>query len=68
MAALRALPADQRRAVVLHYLADLTVEQVATETGASVSAVTSRLARGRAALQELLTEDRTDDRTEERHV
>ncbi len=52
--ALRRIPADQRRAIVLHYLADLTLEQAAAETGASVSAVKSRLARGRAALAPLL--------------
>jgi RNA polymerase sigma-70 factor (ECF subfamily) len=62
--ALRRLPADQRRAIVLHYLADLTVEQTAAETGASVSAVKSRLARGRVALATLLN----DDSSEERYV
>jgi RNA polymerase sigma-70 factor (ECF subfamily) len=62
--ALRQLPADQRRAIVLHYLADLTVEQAAAESGASVSAVKSRLARGRAALAALLD----DDCPEERYV
>jgi RNA polymerase sigma-70 factor (ECF subfamily) len=64
VAALRTLPADQRRAIVLYHLADLTVEQVATETGASVSATKSRLARGRAALLSTLQ----DDHAEERHV
>ena len=62
--ALRRLPADQRRAIVLHYLADLTLEQAAAETGASVSAVKSQLARGRAALAALLN----DDSSEERYV
>jgi RNA polymerase sigma-70 factor (ECF subfamily) len=54
--ALRKLPAKQRTAVVLHHLADLSVEQVAVETGASVSAVKQQLVRGRAALAELLGE------------
>ena len=54
--ALRQLPAKQRTAVVLHHLADLSVEQVAAETGASVSAVKQQLVRGRAALAELLGE------------
>jgi RNA polymerase sigma-70 factor (ECF subfamily) len=54
--ALRKLPAKQRTAVVLHHLADLSVEQVAAETGASVSAVKQQLVRGRAALAELLGE------------
>jgi len=62
VAALRKLPADQRRAVVLHHLADLTVEQVAQETGATVRATKSRLARGRAALQHLLQDEQTEDR------
>ncbi len=49
-AALRLLPAEQRRAVVLHHLCDLSVEQVAAETGAPTGTVKARLARGRAAL------------------
>lgn len=52
--ALRRLPEQQRVAIVLHHLADLTVEQVAGETGASVSAVKAQLVRGRAALAQLL--------------
>jgi RNA polymerase sigma-70 factor (ECF subfamily) len=48
--ALRRLPEDQRRAIVLHHLADLSVEQVAARTGAPVSAVRSRLSQARAAL------------------
>ena len=62
--ALRRLPRGQRRVLVLHYLVDLSVEQVAAETGASVSAVKSRLARGRAALLTLLE----DSHPEERYV
>jgi RNA polymerase sigma-70 factor (ECF subfamily) len=48
--ALRTLTEHQRRAVVLHYLCDLSVEDVAAETGTTVNAVKARLARGRAAL------------------
>ena len=62
--ALRHLAADQRRAIVLHYLVDLTIDQVAQETGCSVSAVKSRLARARTALAPLLD----PDLTKERHV
>jgi RNA polymerase sigma-70 factor, ECF subfamily len=47
---LRKLPAEQRRALVLFYLCDLTVDQVAAETGARVGTVKARLSRGRAAL------------------
>lgn len=55
--ALAALPDKQRLAIVLHHLADLPVEQVARETGASVAAVKQQLARGRAALAGLLDEE-----------
>ncbi|GAB2926961.1 SigE family RNA polymerase sigma factor [Streptomyces heilongjiangensis] len=48
--ALRRLPEAQRMAVVLHHLCDLSVEQVASETGAPVGTVKARLSRGRAAL------------------
>ncbi|MFB7509114.1 SigE family RNA polymerase sigma factor, partial [Streptomyces broussonetiae] len=50
VAALRRLPETQRMAVVLHHLCDLSVEQVASETGAPVGTVKARLSRGRAAL------------------
>ena len=56
VAALRRLPEAQRRAVVLHHLCDLSVEQVAAETGAPVGTVKARLSRGRAALAALLTD------------
>lgn len=56
IAALRELPQKQREAIVLHHLVDLPVEQVAAETGSSVSAVKKQLTRGRAALSVLLTE------------
>ncbi|CBG71522.1 putative sigma factor [Streptomyces scabiei 87.22] len=48
--ALRRIPEAQRMAVVLHHLCDLSVEQVASETGAPVGTVKARLSRGRAAL------------------
>jgi RNA polymerase sigma-70 factor, ECF subfamily len=48
--ALRELPAEQRRAVVLYHLCDRTVAEIAAETGAPVGTVKARLARGRAAL------------------
>jgi RNA polymerase sigma-70 factor, ECF subfamily len=50
VAALRRIPPEQRRALVLYHVCDLTVDQIAAETGARVSAVKARLARGRAAL------------------
>jgi RNA polymerase sigma-70 factor (ECF subfamily) len=49
-AALRGLPEAQRHAIVLFYLCDRSVEQVAAETGAPVGTVKARLSRGRTAL------------------
>jgi RNA polymerase sigma-70 factor, ECF subfamily len=48
--ALRKVPAEQRRALVLYHLCDLTVAQIAAETGVPAGTVKARLARGRAAL------------------
>lgn len=56
IAALRCLPAEQRRALVLHHLVDLPVAEVARETGAPEGTVKARLSRGRAALAALLNE------------
>ncbi|MET7426810.1 SigE family RNA polymerase sigma factor [Dactylosporangium sp. NPDC005555] len=50
VAALRTLPEQHRRAVVLHYLADLSVTEIAVETGAAVGTVKSWLHRGRVQL------------------
>lgn len=52
--ALRGLPAQQRRAVVLHHLVGLSVEEIAVETEVAVGTVKSRLARGRETLARLL--------------
>jgi RNA polymerase sigma-70 factor, ECF subfamily len=48
--ALRKLPAEQRRAVVLYHLCDRTIAEIAAETSAPVGTVKARLARGRNAL------------------
>jgi RNA polymerase sigma-70 factor, ECF subfamily len=48
--ALRQVPADQRRALVLYHVCDQSVAQIAAETGVPVGTVKARLARGRAAL------------------
>jgi RNA polymerase sigma-70 factor (ECF subfamily) len=48
--ALRTLPADQRRVLVLHHMAGRSVEDVADEVGVAVGTVKSRLSRGRTAL------------------
>jgi RNA polymerase sigma-70 factor (sigma-E family) len=52
--ALSVLPLNQRQVVVLHYLLDLPVEQVAAELGIPTGTVKSRLARARVALTPLL--------------
>jgi RNA polymerase sigma-70 factor (ECF subfamily) len=60
MSALGKLPVKQRQAVVLYHLVDLSVEEVAAETGSSVSAVKKQLERGRAALADLLGDSDSD--------
>jgi RNA polymerase sigma-70 factor, ECF subfamily len=57
--ALRKLPAEQRRAIVLFHVCDLTVAEIAAETGAPPGTVKARLARGRAALAGSLRETAT---------
>jgi RNA polymerase sigma-70 factor, ECF subfamily len=54
--ALKQLPEVQRRALVLHHIADLSVQDVAREVGAPEGTVKARLSRGRAALATLLDE------------
>lgn len=56
--ALGSLPEPQRRAIVLHHLCDLSVEDVAREVGAPSGTVKARLARGREALARLLNSER----------
>ena len=57
VAALRRLPAAQSEAIVLHHVADLPVHEVAATLGVPVGTVKARLARGRTALAEMLTEE-----------
>ncbi|RKN46487.1 SigE family RNA polymerase sigma factor [Micromonospora endolithica] len=54
VAALRQLPAEQRQAIVLHHLADLSVTEIAAQTGTPTGTVKARLARGRRTLATLL--------------
>lgn len=54
--ALRALPMDQRQAIVLHHLVDLPVAEVAREMGVPAGTVKSWLHRGRTELAALLGE------------
>lgn len=65
--ALEEVDADQREAVVLHYLADLPVADVAAQLGVPEGTVKSRLSRARERLARLL-DDTEDQREEVRHV
>ncbi|SNT64637.1 RNA polymerase sigma-70 factor, ECF subfamily [Asanoa hainanensis] len=56
VAALQTLPRAVREAVVLHYIADQPVAEVAAALGCSVEAVKTRLLRGRRALAAALTD------------
>ena len=56
VSALRKIPEVQRRAIVLYHLADLSVEEIAAETGVPPGTVKARLARGRKALAPLVSE------------
>ncbi|NUO57763.1 MAG: SigE family RNA polymerase sigma factor [Hamadaea sp.] len=48
--ALAEIPPQQRRAVVLHYMAQLSVAEIAQQEGVAEGTVKSWLSRGRAAL------------------
>jgi len=54
VAALRALPLPHRQAIVLHYLLDRSVADIATEMRTNANTVKSWLARGRTSLATLL--------------
>ncbi|MDG4824606.1 sigma-70 family RNA polymerase sigma factor [Asanoa sp. WMMD1127] len=56
VAALQTLPRPIREAVVLHYIADQPVAEVAGTLGCSVEAVKTRLSRGRRALAAAITD------------
>jgi RNA polymerase sigma-70 factor (ECF subfamily) len=66
--ALATLPEPQRRAVIMYYLGDMSVAEVAGIERASENTVKQRLFRARAALAARLTDDRVDDRPEMGHV
>lgn len=55
--ALGTLPANQRRAVILHYLADLPIREIARQEGVPDNTIKSRLHRARAALASQLSEE-----------
>ncbi|MFF5179452.1 RNA polymerase sigma factor [Micromonospora sp. NPDC000316] len=59
--ALRQLPATQRQALALHYLFDMSVEEIARETDVPVGTVKSWLSRGRSRLAALLPDLYTEE-------
>jgi RNA polymerase sigma-70 factor (ECF subfamily) len=62
-AALRTLPLAHRQVLVLHYLADLPVDQIAGELGIPSSTVRGRLARARRMLSRQLDDQAEEVRT-----
>ncbi|MGH3744612.1 MAG: SigE family RNA polymerase sigma factor [Mycobacteriales bacterium] len=54
LAALKQLPDEQRDAIVLHYLVDRPITEIAARQGVAVGTVKARLSRGRRALAERL--------------
>lgn len=54
--ALQQLPVRHREVLVLHYLADLSVEQIAVDRGLAPGTVKARLAAARRRLERELTE------------
>ncbi|THV41138.1 SigE family RNA polymerase sigma factor [Glycomyces buryatensis] len=57
--ALQHLPAKQRKALVMHYMADMPISAIAESTGAKEGTVKSWLHRGRRELAALLTDEGT---------
>ncbi len=56
VAALKRIPADQRRVIVLHHLVGLSVAEISAEVGAPSGTVKARLARGRKAMAQHLSD------------
>lgn len=59
VAALRTLPEPVREAVTLHYIGDLSIDQIAHETDTPAGTVKARLHRGRALLAQALRTEET---------
>jgi RNA polymerase sigma factor (sigma-70 family) len=59
--AIRALPPQQRHAIVLRYVADLPEQEIATALGVTRGTVASTLSRARASLADSLAEDEVND-------
>ena len=50
------LPKEQREAIVLFHLGDMTVADIASQTGSPIGTIKARLSRARAALATYLTD------------
>jgi RNA polymerase sigma-70 factor, ECF subfamily len=61
VAGLRKLPERQRVVLVLHYLADRSVNQIAADLGCPAGSVKGWLSRGRAALAAAMEETPVPD-------
>lgn len=57
VAALKSIPAKRRQALVMHYMADMTISAIAAHTGAREGTVKSWLHRGRKELAVLLRDE-----------
>jgi RNA polymerase sigma-70 factor (ECF subfamily) len=60
MRALATLPVPQRRAVIMYYLGDMSVTEIAGVEGATENAIKQRLHRGRGVLAGHLVESRPE--------
>jgi RNA polymerase sigma-70 factor (ECF subfamily) len=67
-AVLDALPIEQRHAVVLHHVLEMTVPEIARELGISSETVRSRLRLARGRLREAGVEVDSEDRPRERRA
>jgi RNA polymerase sigma-70 factor, ECF subfamily len=63
--ALAGVPLREREVLVLHYVADLSVQQIADERGIPAGTVKARLAAGRRRLEQGLARDAHDDNDQE---
>lgn len=59
--ALRQLRPTQRAVLVLHYVADLSIEEIAGQLGRPTGTVKAQLSRGRRSLAALLREEEVND-------
>jgi RNA polymerase sigma-70 factor (ECF subfamily) len=59
ISALRTLPEPVREAVTMHYIGDLSIDQIAHETNTPAGTIKARLHRGRALLAEALRHEET---------